>query len=201
MAGYDHIAPYYDALKRLVFGRSLENSQLVYLNYIKSSDHVLILGGGTGLVLDHLDQIQIEYVELSGEMIRLASLRKCASHVNFHQIKFEAFESDQKYDVVVANYFLDLFTDDDLPAIINKIKSLMRSEGILLVSDFRPTGNWHHKMLEWAMHKFFKLTTGLNRNGFALIFDQLTDAGFETVAASTYHDDFVLSKVLRRSSS
>ena len=48
MNGFNSIAPVYDALATLVFGRSIRNAQLCFLGDIGYRGKVLILGGGTG---------------------------------------------------------------------------------------------------------------------------------------------------------
>ena len=44
--GFDKIAPFYDSLKRLVFGNALAESQRALLASIKKNGNVLIIGGG-----------------------------------------------------------------------------------------------------------------------------------------------------------
>ena len=70
---FDRVAPIYDTLARIVFGRSIILAQLFYLKEIPVNARVLILGGGTGKVAHALLQLnntcQIVYVEASVAML------------------------------------------------------------------------------------------------------------------------------------
>ena len=65
---FNTIAPVYDFLAKMVFGRSLERAQAAFLSDLetKVKAKVLIVGGGTGKVLELLPEgldLQIDYVE------------------------------------------------------------------------------------------------------------------------------------------
>ncbi|HEY9047693.1 MAG TPA: class I SAM-dependent methyltransferase, partial [Ohtaekwangia sp.] len=69
---FDSIAPVYDMLSRIVFGRSMVKSQRHFLKYIPAEASVLILGGGTGWIIQELFAVNntctIVYVEASQKM-------------------------------------------------------------------------------------------------------------------------------------
>ena len=74
---YDSIALIYDRLARLVYGRSLVNAQLYLLDAIPAEAHVLIVGGGTGWVLEeitkrHPSGLSIDYIDAASKMVALA---------------------------------------------------------------------------------------------------------------------------------
>ena len=77
--GFDRIAPYYDALKRLVFGNAIHRSQAHFLQRLPQGCRLLIIGGGSGEVLSLLQNVnplcRIWYVEASSKMLSLASSR------------------------------------------------------------------------------------------------------------------------------
>ena len=50
---FDLVAPFYDALSRLVFGDQIVKSQTHFLHQVQKDDQVLILGGGTGQIFEH----------------------------------------------------------------------------------------------------------------------------------------------------
>lgn len=77
---YDKLANHYDTLSRLVFFKSQVNSQINQLQYIQENSHVLIVGGGTGWILEELAKVytnglKIVYVEISAKMIALSQKR------------------------------------------------------------------------------------------------------------------------------
>ncbi len=73
---FDWIAPYYDWLTRLVFGRSIRRAQRHFLGQIPPGARVLVVGGGTGwLLVDLLKRpavTHVTYLEASAVMLRLA---------------------------------------------------------------------------------------------------------------------------------
>ena len=73
---FDFIAPFYDLLARLVFGRAISRSQTRFLLEIPSGAKVLILGGGTGwILLDIFRQAnpsEVLYLEASSHMLAKA---------------------------------------------------------------------------------------------------------------------------------
>ncbi|RZL54089.1 MAG: methyltransferase type 12, partial [Pedobacter sp.] len=71
---YDKIANQYDTLSRLVFFKSQVNAQINQLHNIPKDSSVLIVGGGTGWILEeivklHPSGIKIIYVEISAKML------------------------------------------------------------------------------------------------------------------------------------
>jgi ubiquinone/menaquinone biosynthesis C-methylase UbiE len=107
-ANYDNIARVYDLLSRVIFGRHIEQAQVCMLEYVPSGSSILIVGGGTGWILEKLsDQyphgLQIDYVEISAEMIVLSEKRNHKENVvNFINKPIEEFISDKSYDVIIT---------------------------------------------------------------------------------------------------
>jgi spermidine synthase len=81
MAGnYDNSASFYDGLSRLVFGRTLIAAQVAFLSSIPKNAKVLIIGGGTGWILEEITRLYpsgltITYVEISANMMALSQKR------------------------------------------------------------------------------------------------------------------------------
>ena len=75
---YNTIAGYYDFLSRTIFQRSIINAQVALLSYIKPNSTVLIVGGGTGWILEKIEPagLEITYVEISENMLALSRKRK-----------------------------------------------------------------------------------------------------------------------------
>lgn len=162
--GFDRLAPLYTGMSRIVFGKTLARAQQHFLTSIRAGDHILILGGGSGdflnSVLKHQPNITIDYIDISEKMIQLA--RENTQHpaaVNFIT-GTEQHIPDRTYSVVITNFYLDLFSDNTLSHIVQKIKSHLQPQGRWLVTDFANETWWHSVML-WAMYRFFRLTTGI----------------------------------------
>ena len=69
-SNYDNSAAFYDQLSQMVFGKALIRAQLYLLQQVPPNSTVLIVGGGTGWILEELSNIHysglaITYVEIS----------------------------------------------------------------------------------------------------------------------------------------
>ena len=54
---FNTVARPYDFISRLVFGDSLVEAQTSLLHYIPSNSQILIVGGGTGWILEEISKI------------------------------------------------------------------------------------------------------------------------------------------------
>ena len=72
---YDAAAWFYDGLSRLVFGDALVRAQRFLVEHIAAESKLLIVGGGTGWILEEIALMQpaslkIINVEISEKMMR-----------------------------------------------------------------------------------------------------------------------------------
>lgn len=202
---FNKIARVYDALTRLVFGKSLYKAQVFFLNRIPPQSNVLILGGGTGWLLDVLlhtnGSCQVWYIEASSSMIGQA--RRKIGEMQQHRVHFihgteSDIPSDMAYDAVVTHFFLDLFPASSLEKVIVKIKGHLRPGALWLVSDFVDRGRWWQKVLLWVMYLFFRLTCGLETGTLPPWEERLASHGFEEVDAKLFFGSFIRSAVLTK---
>ena len=111
--GFDKLAPYYDRLTRLVYGKSIKDSQEQFLSQVRFGSSVLIVGGGTGKILKKLfaiPGIAITYVDASEEMINRAKDQVYNSECStFIHTKISEFNADDQFDYIITPFFLDLF--------------------------------------------------------------------------------------------
>ena len=75
-ANYNNAAWFYDSLSRVVYGKALIDAQVYLLQYIQPNSTILIVGGGTGWILEEVARIhptglQITYVEAYAQMMAL----------------------------------------------------------------------------------------------------------------------------------
>jgi tRNA (cmo5U34)-methyltransferase len=161
MNGFDLLAPVYDSINRFVFGKSMINAQIFFLNRVAPGDRVLILGGGTGWLLEELlrnqPDCEIWYVESSLRMIALAK-RKCDNYPNVHFVLgTESSIPPIMFDVVIMNFFLDLFSETKISLLLERIKTLTQPEGVWIVTDFKNEGKAWQYIVAAVMIVFFKL--------------------------------------------
>ncbi len=171
---FNRVAPFYDLLARLIFGKAIRKAQVEYLNRISSNDKVLILGGGTGWILDEIRKHgtpEIIYVDISEKMISRSKKRGYPENkVTFitgshHEIP----EGD--YDVILTFFFLDMFNQSDVTRIVHEFREKLKSGGLWLVADFNEEiqrrGNKVKKALLKFMYWFFRLTCNIEANRLA----------------------------------
>ena len=162
---FDLVAPYYDRLVRLVFGKSMIQAQTYFLKKIAPGSSVLVLGGGTGLWLNHLLSLnpgcKIIFIDSSEKMIEQAKrFTNNSSRIDFRLGNENSMNADDQFDVVVAYCYLDLFSDNLLPEIISKIRNKTSNGAQWIVVDFVSTSWWHSAMI-FIMYSFFRITAGL----------------------------------------
>jgi ubiquinone/menaquinone biosynthesis C-methylase UbiE len=174
---FDLVAPVYDALASVVFGQRLQRAQLVWLNEIPAGATVLIIGGGTGQLLEPLlNQCQpsrVLYLETSARMLARASQRM-VRHGLLGTVEFRlgdetTLQDDEPFDVIITPFLLDLFTGTTLRTrLIPRLLAILKPAGLWLVTDFVNTSVWWQKALLWSMIRFFQLTASIETQ-------QLTD--------------------------
>lgn len=143
--GFDRITFFYDAMSRIASFNCINKSQVAFLPQLSTQATCLILGGGTGYFLQKLLEenktIQITYVDASEKMIEYAQKRIAKGLPDaLHRITFtckrvEDFEFD-RYNVIVCNYFLDLFDDVYVGELILRFKKHMNRNALLYITDF-----------------------------------------------------------------
>ncbi|MEO0897054.1 MAG: class I SAM-dependent methyltransferase [Bacteroidota bacterium] len=169
---FNSIAPYYDALAHLVFGQTLEWAQASLLNKLQGSNTILILGGGSGWILEEIFRQEIKaekiiYIDSSKQMISLSKDRldglpnSFQTSVNLiHGSHLDIPE--QSFDAIITFFFLDLFQEDRLGKLLADLKTKLHKGGIWLVCDFfNENRSWWKGLLISTMYTFFGLMSGL----------------------------------------
>ena len=101
MPNYNHLAWIYDWLAKIVFGNNQEIAKQAFLTHIPDKAKVLIVGGGTGKIIDYLrdlnKQLVVDFVEPSANMMIRAKKRE-VSHlqINFYRRSILETDTSQK---------------------------------------------------------------------------------------------------------
>ena len=214
---FDRIAIYYDSLKKLVFGSSIDDAQKYFLDVIPPGASVIVIGGGTGELLVEILRSRragaVTYLEFSEKMLHLAQRRSTRYQQNLDcgnlQIHFklgsvEALARDEKFDAVFTPFVLDVIEEKRLPGFMKAIDSHLHQNALWFFSDFRQgqsTGFQipFQKFLLRGMLFFFKITIGLKLERlpeFEVLFDRL---GYKKERSQLFYRGFIQSKVLKRS--
>jgi SAM-dependent methyltransferase len=201
MADFDRIARHYDSFGRFVFGKNITDCQTFFLSTIPNSSNILILGGGSGWILNAIEErtkgCRIWYVELSQRMIDLAKSCNKSPNVIFIRGDECSIPEGVAFDVIITNFFLDLFNEDQLQKTVQAILPSMRKNTIWLVSDFVNRKAWHRAMV-WIMYRFFMLTTNLETSSLPGWESLLHSMGFNESQSRYFYGSFIKSVVYKR---
>lgn len=164
--GFDRLVPFYDLLVWVVYGSHIRKAQAYFLNRIPDHSKILILGGGTGWILKALlsdkNSCEVWYVESSSAMILKARKRDTGKNIIHFITGTEADIPEQiKFDVVITNFFLDMFSDTSNEEIARLVISILSPRSQWHVTDFVSTTVWWQKLLLKVMYTFFRFTCGI----------------------------------------
>lgn len=208
MANFDFIAPFYDFLARLVFGDLLLKSQSTYFLRIPSKGAtILILGGGSGKILEKLSEsiqtANICYVEASQKMLNMALKSTVAERLTIEWI--HGTEKDlpkgRKFDFVITPFVLDVFPNEKLGVAMDKLSQHMQENGIWLFTDFNvPDTKWKFLSagLIRIMYKFFRLVAGLKTQKLPDFDKQFVRIGLKKEEEKYYLFQTIVARIYRR---
>ena len=202
---YNSIAGFYDFLRRLVFQKAIINAQIFLLRYIPPNSDVLIVGGGTGWILEELARlefknIRIVYIEKSGKMINQSKKRNYKNiSVEFLQAGIENCKLNKQFDVIFTAFLFDNFLPVKVEAVFNKLDDLLKQNGLWLFADFvnEAHGKLWKKILLKAMYLFFKLTCNIETQQL-INMENFFTAGYTKTGESFYYSKFIRSVVYKK---
>jgi ubiquinone/menaquinone biosynthesis C-methylase UbiE len=198
-SNYDNSAFFYDRLSRLVFGKALVNAQVYLLRFVPPNSSVLIVGGGTGWILDelatiHYSGLAITYVEISSKMTELAKKR----HTGINKVVFinDAIENTKPqstFDVVITPFLFDNFNQDTLGKVFSHIHQQLKPGGMWLCADFQLTGKLWQKLLLQTMYLFFKLLCRIETMRMPDIKRVFMAHCYKPISSMCFYGDFIFS--------
>lgn len=197
MNQYNFIAPWYDLLKRMVFGKQLDRATSSFLAETSQYKHILIVGGGSGALLSHFNKDQqVWYVEASDKMISLAQKRQAQCQVEFIHQAVQTFKSNQQFDIIILPFFLDQFKDDQIKAILKQCNDWLCPTGELHIVDFNPANQltkWYQKLLLRTVIVFFSVTTNHRLSKIFNIIAITKESNFQLVEQKLYFGGMVFA--------
>lgn len=198
-ANYNNSAWFYDRASRLIYGSVLIQAQVYLLRFIPAQSKILVVGGGTGWILEEITKIhpsglKITYVEVAPKMIALSKKRNAGNNeVDFINDAVENVSLQNDYDAVITPFLFDNFTEDNFQKIFAHIHQALKPNGLWLNTDFRPTGKWWQKMLLKSMFVFFRTICGIEAKKLPGIQAAFDIYGYREIEQKSFFGDFVLS--------
>jgi SAM-dependent methyltransferase len=219
----DRLARWYRWLEYGAFGRALERRRAAFLPCAQAASRVLLLGDGDGrfaarlLAQSWAKTLHVTSVDASAGMLELAGGRlQNGSAGNAGSARVEWIHADARIwlrecsrdvatglrapvDLIVTHFFLDCFTEQELPALIAAIGAAAATDARWLIAEFRqPPGRdlraWHAAIWLWLLYAFFRLTTGLTVRRLPDHRPALLANGFRLVASENAHAGLLTSE-------
>ncbi|WP_316804753.1 class I SAM-dependent methyltransferase [Pedobacter nototheniae] len=204
---YDKIANHYDQLSRMVFFKSQLNAQINQLKYLKKNNVILIVGGGTGWILEEIAQLfdtglHIVYVEISEKMIELSKKRKIKNNrVDFVHIGIEDFQTSLDFDVILTPFLFDNFTQNKAATVFEKLDSLLKNNGYWFLVDFtlnKGNGKWWKSILLKSMYIFFKLLKIVEASNLVNMEPHFLSKGYFKIEENFYYGNFIKAAIFKK---
>tara|TARA_R100000306_G_scaffold55358_1_gene53028 strand:+ start:2314 stop:2925 length:612 start_codon:yes stop_codon:yes gene_type:complete len=133
---YKYIGPVYDFLSNLYSGKNIHRCKTAMLDVetVKPGARILFAGA------------DVTVVDLSETMLRkfAEAQEKEAPHLTIRRIHSDIMKVDEfeQYDMVVANFFLNVFDEDMMVRVLEHLIRLGKADARVVVGDFcYPTGN------------------------------------------------------------
>jgi tRNA (cmo5U34)-methyltransferase len=196
---FDGIAPWYDFLVKIVFGRSMRRAQELYLDLLPAEGRVLILGGGSGWIAESLLRLhpeqRVTFVEASMKMLEMAEekLREKSHQITFIHGTHENIP-EGVYEGIITNFFLDLFSTDDLSALIHRLRKHFKAGGYWIITDFVEEKWWHRPFLR-TMYTFFKVTSNIGATQLPRWQGTMKKNGVREINSASFYGGFICTKL------
>lgn len=173
---YDRVAWFYEKIAKFYSTNQIRASKRYQLNFIAPGDKVLYLGAGAGedaVMAARLGAI-VTCIDISAGMLDRVQRKLDREKVSAELICADAFRFDRPgyFDVVAANYFLNVFRRDSMIRMLDHSAQFLRPGGKYLIADVSlPQG------------------TLLSR-GFNLCYLKLAMASFWTMGLVPWHENY-----------
>jgi ubiquinone/menaquinone biosynthesis C-methylase UbiE len=190
----DLIAPWYEPVEHLCFGRALERRRNAYLGDLRDVRTALSCGAGDGRFMTALlqanPQVTVTAIDASRRMVEIASRRMLAmagglrARADYHCAPVQSFHPPQtSFDLIATHFFLDCFSTEDAAAIIHRLAGWAAPRAHWIVSEFcqpaTPVGRFWTGAIIRSLYAAFRVTTGLRTTRLPDYRPALLSEGFE----------------------
>ena len=203
---YDAAAWFYDGLAQLVFGKALVKAQHFLVKYISAEKNILIVGGGTGWILEEIAKVQsaslkITYVEISAKMLRLSQQKKCGQNeVDFILADIANCHFLKQFDVIITPFLFDNFTEKHIQSVFCQLHQSLKPDGLWLICDFQieknHSGLWQ-KMILQTMYWFFGWLCDVETRKLIEMDTFFMAENYRLLSEKTFYRGFMISQVYR----
>lgn len=207
-SGFDRVAPFYGTLARLVYGDALEQAQASLLPHLPDMGSVLVIGGGSGWLLEQLlktgKQLDILYLDAAPAMLQRAQYRyeriqqphQCS--VSFRLGNEQALQPNEQFESIITPFLLDLFPPPRLQQLMQTLAATLTPHGRWLFADFWPVQHpppLKLQLLIRGMYTFFGLVSGVKAKQLPDYAFHFKSLGFKQKFSCSFYGGMVQAKV------
>jgi len=206
---YDSIAGYYDWIHHLFYGQAEVNAQVELLEHVRAGDRLMIVGGGTGWILEkiaaiHPSGLRITYIESSAKMMELTQSRNWAGNtVDFFTGRVENWRpsAPEGYDCILTGFFFDNFKAEHARRIVQQLTPYLKPGGYWLETDFyypRKRGKLWQAILLWTMYVSARIICRVEARHLPDMETIFNEEGYERVTTAFHYQRFIRSMAYRK---
>ncbi|EAZ81442.1 methyltransferase domain-containing protein [Algoriphagus machipongonensis] len=159
---YGFIAPYYNRLAKMLFGKKLWEAKNCFVSEVEDKK-ILIIGGGDGFDYKEVSKnLSGQYWDKSQRMLDLAKENLSESELSFH---LGEFTSNEKvlFDEIWLHFVLDTMDDQEISSLINGLSKVIQKSGSIYFADFFKPISIYQKGMHLLMIQFFRVFAGHKR--------------------------------------
>lgn len=201
---YNSIAPFYDRLAGLVYGSARTDAWKYLLGRLKPYTNILLIGGGTGEILEDITAIYaqgltITYVDASAAMISRSRKRNVGDNkVLFVTAAVEDFFPEEEYDTIITPFLFDNFSDQTSQMVSGRLYKYLKSGGLWLNCDFEDNGALWQKAILRIMYVFFMVCCGIEASSLPDMAACFPAISYEQVSERYFCKRFIAARVYEK---
>lgn len=188
-------------------GEKLQRCRVAFLGEIPVPRKILIAGEGHGRFLPICAELfpdaVILVVDYSAKMLEFAGSKVKSDRIEFVHADFlEWVGPSDEFDLIVTNFFLDCFREEELAVVVRKLGDMAAPQADWLLADFEfaPVGlaRWRSKVIVGLLYRFFRIVTGLRAKALIPPEPYLREVGFILNRRKTHEWGLLKSEWWRR---
>lgn len=204
-ANYDNASWFYEGLSKLIFRNAQISAQESFLNLIPPVSSILIIGGGTGQILEsiaklHPSGLHITYVEMSVNMMALSHKRDVVNNdVIYFTKDIDQLCITQQFDIIITAFLFDNFSSHQLSQTFSRVHQWLKPNGLWLDTDFQLTGPIWQKVMLKTMYYFFRILNAVKVTQLPDTAGVFTKYQYRLLAEKTFYGNFISAKAYKKS--
>jgi ubiquinone/menaquinone biosynthesis C-methylase UbiE len=205
---FDRLAPHYRWLETVGFGSVLQKARTRWIETIPKPKRVLTVGEGTGHFLHkfvrvHRDAV-VDCLDASARMLEMVRLRISdpVNGVRFFEEDILAWTPPESYDLLVTNFVLDCFPQNELKLVVRKLAGVATPGAYWLLADFcipkTTFARTHAKIWLATLYWFFRKTAGVRAKRLVDPTPELQANGFVCLKRSEWRLGLIKSELWQK---